>query len=101
MLVLKLMPDYECEFPLWTRDQVVGHVRFNADQAASLGLPSNLIDQLSNWQAQFDDGFHHRRGWTNDDDRLLWTRTSERLIAQLVRHLPKDVALEIDLWPIE
>jgi len=101
MLVLKLMPDYECEFPLWARDRVVGQVRFNADQAASLGLPSNLIDQLSNWQAQFDDGFHHRRGWTSDDDRLSWTRTSERLIAQLRRHLPEDVALEIDLWPIE
>ena len=83
------MPEYTVELPLWHSEWW------------ELGLPVNLLNDLADWQAQFDAHFDHEQGWSDDGVRRAWQADANALIERLRDALPKDIRLEVDLWPIE
>lgn len=85
---VKLMPEYSVELPLWHSDW------------RQLGLSSQLLDDLADWQAEFDANFHPSKGWTDPAVRQRWEEQAVRLIGRLREALPKGTRLEIDLWPL-
>jgi hypothetical protein len=99
---VKLMPEYLCGMPLWLELDGVGQVGAGHSGASSLlALPPSLVERLASWQEQFDRSFHHVRGWTDEDVRASWTHESELLVLELRSHLPRGVALDVDLWPLD
>lgn len=99
---VKLMPEYMCGMPLWVEVDDVGQVGAGHTGAAELlALPPSLAERLAAWLEQFDRTFDHVRGWINEDVRASWTRESELLVMELRHHLPRGVALDVDLWPLD
>ncbi|MCA1707344.1 MAG: hypothetical protein LC808_30390 [Actinobacteria bacterium] len=86
--VVRLMPEYLVELPLWDQDWRVLH------------LEPPLLSALAEWQQQFDDHFMPSKGWTDTAVRDEWAAAAEVLTRRLRRALPKDVDLVVDLWPL-
>jgi hypothetical protein len=85
---VKLMPEYSVELPLW-------HYYWG-----ELGLPTDLLDDLADWQATFDSEFDPERGWGDETVKLESARQADVLIARLRQALPDAISLEVDLWPL-
>jgi hypothetical protein len=85
---LKLMPDYGVELPLWGADWW------------QLGLSPRLLDDLADWQEQFNNDFRSETGWTNDQLAADWARRADELAAALRDELPATIPLAVNLWPI-
>jgi hypothetical protein len=64
---LRVGVDYNAELPLWGRDW------------QSLGLDASLLDQLADWQNEFDANFAPERGWKTVASRERWAREATRL----------------------
>ena len=85
--LVKLMPEYLCELPLWGRSW------------QSLKLPAPLLNRLADWPDYFDDNFDAFSGWKTPEARSLWEGQSIALIKDLKAAL-KGVELTVDLWPL-
>jgi hypothetical protein len=88
--VLKLMPEYGVDVPLWPR----------SDDTDAM-IPAELLQRLIRWQASFDESFHYDRGWRNVETRETWGHEARLLEKRLRQALPHDVQLVVDLWPLD
>jgi hypothetical protein len=52
---ITLMPEYGIELPVWGAGWW------------QLGPPTDLLNDLADWQEQFDTGFSYESGWTSSD----------------------------------
>jgi hypothetical protein len=84
---LRVGVDYNAELPIWGRDW------------QSLGLDESLLDQLADWQDEFDANYVSERGWKTVTSRDKWAREATRLEVALRSALP-DMEIEFDLWPL-
>lgn len=88
---MRLMPDYAGDLPLrWGRplDEV--------------DLSPWLLDRLAQWQHDFDANFdRYAGGWQSPEAREKWKQEADRLVIELQAALPRDIELEVDLWPLE
>jgi hypothetical protein len=65
------MPEYAAELPLWYCNW------------EELGLPSELVHDLADWQAEFDANFHPSKGWIDSAVRERWEQGADRLTQRL------------------
>lgn len=92
---VKLMPEYGCLVPLWAGGNL------DVDECRQLGMPSQLIERLVTWQADFEANFDAELAWSrNPAAREPWRATGEELAADLRRELP-GIAVTVDLWPVD
>jgi hypothetical protein len=85
---IKLMPEYGVELPLWGAEWW------------QLGLTTDLLNDLADWQDQFDTGFHYETGWNSNDIADGWARRGDELAAELRQQLAPTIPLHVDLWPV-
>jgi hypothetical protein len=85
---IKLMPEYGVELPLWGADWW------------QLGLATDLLNDLADWQEQFDTGFSCETGWKTSDVAVGWARRGADLATELRKQLPPSIELGVDLWPV-
>ena len=83
-----LMPEYGVELPLWGADWW------------ELGPTRPLLDELADWQEQFDTNFSSETGWLNDSIADECERRADALASAVAEQLPPDVPFGVDLWPI-
>jgi len=76
------------ELPLWGADWW------------ELGLTSQLLDELADWQERFDTNFRPETGWLGDAIADDWERCAGELASAVAEQLSADVGYRIDLWPI-
>ncbi len=65
-----------------------------------LDLPVGLLNDLADWQEQFDTNFRHDTGWISDAVATDWADRADQLAAALRDALPATVALHVNLWPV-
>jgi hypothetical protein len=65
------MPEYAVELPLWNCD------------CQQLRLQPELLDDLADWQAEFDAHFDPYKGWTDPAVRQRWEERADRLVERL------------------
>ena len=87
MLVVKLMPEYSVDIPLW------GHWKH-------LDLSAALLGRLREWQDDFDISFQPEAGWSSPTARQRWARNAEALEAQLRNEVGDRADVVVNLWPI-
>jgi hypothetical protein len=82
------MPEHGVELPLWGAEWW------------QLGLSADLLNDLADWQEQFDTSFHHETGWKSNDLAESWAHRGGQLATELRNQLPPTISLDLDLWPI-
>ena len=87
--IVKLMPDYMCELPLWYCEWW------------ALGLLPPVLDRLVDLQSDFDANFSPERGWRSEAVRDEWAERARRIVEELREALPSGLELEVDLWPLD
>lgn len=85
---VKLMVEYSIDLPLWSN--------FELSEA---GLPLDLLDDLADWQLDFEVNFGWEEGWRSDSARLRWASRAPSFEERLRRSLAGDIELRTDLWP--
>ena len=87
MTSIRLSPDHGVELPLW------------GAEPWQLEPPPGLLDDLTDWQEQFDVNHRPETGWINDDAATDWAHRGDELAAALRGALPT-IPLHVDLWPV-
>jgi hypothetical protein len=85
---LRLMPDYAADLPLWG-----AHLK-------ELNLSGRLLDELGDWQQQFDDNFDPSSGWSSDEVKAEWAERAAVLEVDLRIEITVKARLEVELWPL-
>jgi hypothetical protein len=83
------MPDYSADLPL--RGSVL----------SQLDLPARLLDELSDWQQDFDENFDPHTGWTSEIIKSAWAKRAASLEMELRAEIKGKATLSVDLWPLE
>lgn len=87
------MSDYTSRTPLWLAGGQ------NLSDLAPLGLASDLVRDLLNWQRYFDQHFHFDRNWDSVEAARCYEAAGRTLHARLIRALPART-VTLDLWPV-
>jgi len=85
--VIKLMPEYSVEVPLW------GPWR-------QLDLPGALVARLRTWQEDFDLSFRPESGWLSSTARQRWAAEAEALAVELRHEIGDRAEVTVNLWPL-
>jgi hypothetical protein len=89
--VVILAPEYTVELPLSGDGQLAWQ---------RTKLSPALLDRLATWQAEFDNSFHWRKGWSSAAARDRWAGQAEQLATSIRAELGDRARLEVDLWPL-
>lgn len=89
--ILRLMPDYGAEWPLWTVDGMV--------DPKTLGLSEELADDLRVWQELFDANFDPERGWVSVHARQCFRALGRRIYSRLVLETGNAFKIDKRNWP--
>jgi hypothetical protein len=83
------MPDYSADLPLW------------GGALSQLDLPARLLDELGDWQQEFDDNFDPHTGWSSEVIKSTWAQRAVTLEMDLRAEIDGRANLSVDLWPLE
>ena len=83
------MPDYSADLPLW------------GSALSQLDLPARLLDELGDWQQEFDDNFDPHTGWSSEVTKSTWAQRAVTLEMDLRAEIDGRATLSVDLWPLE
>jgi hypothetical protein len=83
------MPDYSADLPLW------------GSALIQLDLPARLLDELGDWQQEFDDNFDPHTGWSSEVTKSAWAQRAVSLEMDLRAEIDGKATLSVDLWPLE
>ena len=86
--VVKLMPEYSVEMPLWGRWK-------------QLELSAALLARLRKWQVHFEESFRPESGWLSVTARESWTDEAKVLEDELRREVGDRADVVVNLWPIQ
>jgi hypothetical protein len=86
---LRLMPDYAADRPLWGAD------------LNELNLSGSVVDELGDWQQQFDDNFDPLSGWSSDQVKAEWAERAAVIEMELRIEIKGKAWLEVDLWTLD
>jgi hypothetical protein len=89
LLAVHLSPDYSAPTPLWS----------NGDLADTL-VPKALLEDLIEWQRDFDAHFHWETGWDADEAKDRWAKVGRVLVEEVREALAGKAELTVDLWPL-
>ncbi|CAM3400620.1 hypothetical protein [Isoptericola cucumis] len=89
--LVKLMNDYNADWPIWTLDPA-------AEAAGDAAVDDDLAARLRAWAGAFNEHFHHEHGW--DDPRVAAAHRAEAeaLRDALAAALPRPWKVELDYW---
>lgn len=87
--VLRFSPDYAAELPLW------------GVSLSQLDLPATLLDELGDWQQQFNANFDPHKGWSSEAIKSEWAELAVSLEMDLRVEIDGKATLLVDLWPLE
>ena len=85
--IVKLMPEYSVEIPLW------GPWR-------ELDLSATFLARVRRWQEFFDESFRWDSGWVSSAARDRWAQEAEAIEDELRQEVGNRVDVVVDLWPI-
>jgi hypothetical protein len=83
--VVKLMPEYSVDIPLW-------------GPWPELDLSETLLAQVRSWQESFDESFRWNSGWMSSAARDRWAQEAEVIEAELRQEVGDRVDVVVDLW---
>jgi hypothetical protein len=82
------MSEYTADLPLWGAN------------LRELKLSGKLLDDLGDWQQQFDDNFDPFSGWSSEEVKTAWAERAAVLEMDLRIEIKGKAMLEVDLWPL-
>jgi hypothetical protein len=88
--VVRLMPEYECGFPLWGE---------GTDLPPEYAVDQVLREDLLAWNELFLDHFSYDKGWTDEQSRIRFSAEAPGLLARFQELLGPEVKVVADLWP--
>jgi hypothetical protein len=88
-VVLRLMPEYNVEVPLFPQ----------SDYTDAL-VPKSLLAKLMKWQEDFETDFHYETGWRSLEAKERWAAQASPLETELRSALAGKADLVVDLWPL-
>lgn len=88
-IVLRLMPDYGPEGPLWP----------SSDDTDAL-IPEPLLTRLKAWQDELFLNWNDETGWRSPEAKNRWADEARTLEAELRIALDGIAELTVDLWPL-
>lgn len=88
---VKLMPEYDCDFPVWID---------GSEATPNIIADLDLRNRIHAWNELFLRGFDLERGWLSESDRRRFREQASQLITDLERHFGDSATVTYDLWPL-
>lgn len=88
---IRLMPEDECEFPVWVP---------GSDLAPESVADEELREDVMEWNQIFLDSFSAEHGWASEQSRARFSAMAPGLAERLTAHFGPHVTVVADLWPL-